>query len=129
MTDRNSDYKAVLAELRAQDQGPEMEGHQRWGDEFYMKNGPCCSGCDWWHSWCGNFGECRRAAIVPDPWAMIRAEDGIVIISGKVKPIPGHPITMQDHHCGEFRDEFDWHSLGRLYLKKIGYPGKTGRPL
>lgn len=35
-------------------------------------------------------------------------------------PPPGHPYTMADYVCGLFRDEFDWSSLDREYLERIG---------
>ena len=32
----------------------------------------------------------------------------------------GHVMTDRAHHCGDFKDDFDWSSLPLVYLKKIG---------
>ena len=32
----------------------------------------------------------------------------------------GHILTLRDHHCGDFKDEFDWSSLPKHYLRRIG---------
>lgn len=32
----------------------------------------------------------------------------------------GHIMTPREHHCGDFKDEFDWSSLPRSYLALIG---------
>ena len=32
----------------------------------------------------------------------------------------GHVLTPRDHHCGEFKDEFDWPSLPAHYLRSVG---------
>lgn len=34
----------------------------------------------------------------------------------------GHAVTMRDHHCGGFKDDFDWSSLPLPYQKAIGAP-------
>ena len=36
------------------------------------------------------------------------------------EPEPGFPFTMAEFYCGKFRDEFDWSTLDREYLTKIG---------
>lgn len=33
---------------------------------------------------------------------------------------PGYPLTHGDHWCGQFRDEFDWSTLDRDYLGRVG---------
>ena len=37
----------------------------------------------------------------------------------------GHVMTERDHHCGDFKDSFDWSSLPMLYLKRIGHKEPT----
>lgn len=34
----------------------------------------------------------------------------------------GHVITNREHHCGDFKDEFDWATLPLTYRKQIGAP-------
>ena len=85
-------------------------------DMFYWKNGKCCAGCDYWIAVNSLAGECRKAAPVSgaDRIEML----GISNCSMQVGA--GHPITMRDHSCGEFKDEFDWSTLPITYLKRIG---------
>lgn len=87
-------------------------------DTFYWRHGPCCAGCDWWHHYSSLAGECHRSAPVPGPerYAMI----GITWSSMPLSA--GHVFTQRDHHCGEFKDEFDWSSLPLSYRKRIGAP-------
>ena len=85
-------------------------------DQFYVKNGPCCAGCDWWHHANTVAGECRRSAPVP-------GEQRISMLGMRLTslaPQAGHVITLREHHCGDFKDEFDWGSLPAAYLKRIG---------
>lgn len=37
-------------------------------------------------------------------------------------PEAGHIMTRREHHCGDFKDEFDWTCLPAAYLRKIGRP-------
>ncbi len=34
----------------------------------------------------------------------------------------GHALTLRDHRCGEFVDNFDWSSLPPHYLRRVGAP-------
>lgn len=89
---------------------------QESADSFYFKNGPCCAGCDWWSSISSLTGECTRSAPVvsKERLAMI----GISFSS--LPPEAGHPYTPRDHHCGDFKDEFDWSTLSLGYRKRVG---------
>ncbi|MCU4119359.1 Lar family restriction alleviation protein [Variovorax sp. N23] len=40
-------------------------------------------------------------------------------------PEAGHVMTLRDHHCGEFKDDFDWGALPPHYLQHIGHPATT----
>ena len=42
-----------------------MPNAQELADRWYVKHGPCCAGCDWWHQHNSLVGECRRSAPVP----------------------------------------------------------------
>lgn len=87
-------------------------------DRLYMKNGPCCAGCDWWRYNNGILGDCTRHAPTL-PGADRAASLGM---NGFSCAIPsGHAVTKRDHHCGDFKDGFDWSTLGRDYLGRIGY--------
>lgn len=89
---------------------------QESADRFYAEKGPCCAGCDWWHNASSVIGECTRSAPVPG-----EQRYAMVGIHGASLPLEaGHVMTLRQHHCGEFRDEFDWSSLSALYLKRIG---------
>lgn len=91
---------------------------QEFIDRFYFAHGPCCAGCDWWRSFDSSTGECLKSAPVSgiERWAVL----GIDWCS---MPLPsGHIMTKRDHHCGDFKDEFDWQSLPLPYLKRIGAP-------
>ena len=97
-----------------------MTEHQRqeFLDAFYFKHGPCCAGCDFWRSMSSYAGECTRSAPVSDSerWAMLG------ITSCSLNAGAGHVVTVRDHHCGDFRDDFDWASLPLAYRKRIGAP-------
>lgn len=89
---------------------------QTFHDTFYAKNGPCCSGCDWWQAITAKHGDCTKTApnfsgeermiAVGISWASTQFE-------------AGHMVTKFNHKCGDFKDDFDWSSLGELYLKRI----------
>lgn len=85
-------------------------------DTFYHRHGPCCAGCDWWHSISSLVGECHQSAMVggAERWAAI----GIENISMPLRA--GHVITRREHVCGQFKDEFDWSSLPLPYRKRVG---------
>ena len=85
-------------------------------DRFYAKHGPCCAGCDYWHWITSMVGEFHRSAPVSDleRTAML----GIKVPS--LAPEAGHVMTRREHRCGDFKDEFNWHSLPAAYLRKIG---------
>ena len=69
-------------------------------DAFYWRKGPCCAGCDWWRYYNSVAGECIRAAPVSgaDRMAML----GITGASPSIGA--GHPFTLRDHLCGDFKD-------------------------
>lgn len=93
-----------------------MDTRQELVDLFYHSRGPCCAGCDWWHSLNSGVGECRRSAPVPGAERI-----GMLGISGPSLPIEaGHVLTRKEHHCGEFKDEFDWSVLPLAYQKRLG---------
>jgi hypothetical protein len=92
--------------------------NQELMDAFYFKNGPCCAGCDWWQSGSPVSGECRRSAPVS---ARERVELlGMTNLSLKIGA--GHVLTPRDHHCGDFKDEFDWSTLTPWYRRRVGAP-------
>ena len=89
---------------------------QRILDSFYTQHGPCCAGCDWWLFQNSAAGECTRSAPVPGA-----ERAGMLGIDWSSRPMhAGHVMTPREHHCGDFKDDFDWHSLPPLYLKRIG---------
>lgn len=85
-------------------------------DAFYWQHGPCCAGCDWWLSINSGVGECLASEPVSfeQRWAMT----GISACSLPAEA--GHIITLRSHHCGKFKDDFDWSALPLAYLKRIG---------
>lgn len=86
-------------------------------DRFYMTNGPCCAGCDWWSYANSVTGECRRSAPVGGAERI-----AMLGITGCSLPLAaGHVMTRREHHCGEFKDTFDWSTLPREYLRRVGY--------
>lgn len=96
-------------------------------DRFYLQHGPCCAGCDWWDHANSVVGQCIRSAPVPGAQRV-----AMLGIRGTSAPTPaGHVLTPRDHHCGEFRDEFDWSTLPPRYLRRVGFydrnPHAAGR--
>jgi hypothetical protein len=85
-------------------------------DQFYWSHGPCCAGCDWWRHFNSLVGECLKSAPVGEHerWAMIGIEYSS-LWSGA-----GHVATPRDHHCGDFRDNFDWSTLPLAYRSRVG---------
>ena len=98
----------------------EREEFDRWYqekcDQMYWASGKCCAGCDHWQSDMGNLGYCTAAGIVSGDQVM--RSMGITFCS--YTPPPGLPMTEAEFYCGEFRDDFDWSTLDREYLAKIG---------
>lgn len=95
-----------------------MSDTQEWLDTFYWQHGPCCAGCDWWRHLTTGAGECRKSKPMPgaDRLALI----GITNCSLPVGA--GHAFTRNDHHCGDFKDDFDWQTLPLPYRKRVGAP-------
>ena len=95
-----------------------MGERQEFIDRFYIEHGPCCAGCDFWRHLNSRAGECTRSAPVSakDRVAMLGMTSPSIHIGG------GHVLTPHDHHCGDFKDEFDWSSLPLSYRKRIGHP-------
>jgi hypothetical protein len=90
-------------------------------DAFYFKHGPCCAGCDLWRHLSSSVGECTESAPMSGAERM-----GLLGITNCSMAIgAGHALTRRDHHCGQFRDEFDWPSLPLSYVKRVGGPIRT----
>lgn len=85
-------------------------------DTFYWDNGPCCAGCDWWRSFNTRVGECLKSAPVSgqERFAMTGMSRPTMAVGA------GHVATMREHHCGDFKDDFDWSALPLAYLFRIG---------
>lgn len=93
-------------------------------DAFYWDRGPCCAGCDWWRSLSSGNGECTRSAPMSgETRAAMLGIRGASIDFGA-----GHAVTPRGHHCGDFKDEFDWSTLPLGYLKRVGAPVRS-KPL
>ena len=95
-----------------------MADRQECLDAFYFRHGPCCAGCDWWRHLNSVVGECHKSAPVSGDERL--ASLGIDRCS--FIPPAGHVLTERGHHCGDFRDSFDWSSLPLPYRKRIGAP-------
>jgi len=89
---------------------------QEFHDRLYFEIGPCCAGCDWWRSFNSRAGECLKSAPVKpkERYAMLGIEGASMRLVG------GHVFTPARHHCGDFKDEFDWAGLPLGYRKRIG---------
>lgn len=100
-----------------------IDARQEMLDEFYHQNGPCCAGCDWWHSFNSRAGECHRTVMIPG------ADRGAPLgVTGSSLAIgAGHVMTRREHVCGEFKDKFDWSSLPLAYRKRVGDPTAASR--
>jgi hypothetical protein len=92
------------------------EARQEHLDTFYFKNGPCCAGCDWWRSISYLSGECSKSAPMSgrDRWALLGVSGSSLHLGA------GHPLTNRDHHCGDFKDEFEWSALPLAYQNRVG---------
>ena len=69
-------------------------------DGFYLKNGPCCAGCDFWQYHNSVIGDCLRSPPVSglDRVSMLGIE------SLSIEPDSGHIMTARHHLCGDFKD-------------------------
>lgn len=98
-------------------------------DRFYVEHGPCCAGCDWWQHVNSLIGECHKSAPVPaeQRFSMVRIDWHTWRFQ---EPEAGHILTNREHHCGDFKDDFDWATLPPQYLRRIGRPldGEAGEP-
>lgn len=95
-----------------------MDARQEVLDTFYFRNGPCCAGCDWWRSLSSLVGECHRSAMVSGEDRMLALD----ISSSSLAFGAGHAITRRAHHCGEFKDDFDWTTMPLPYRRRVGAP-------
>jgi hypothetical protein len=97
---------------------------QEAADRFYVKNGPCCAGCDWWHHSSSVIGECRKSAPVSseERYSNVRID---WTSHRFTEHEAGHILTNREHHCGDFKDGFDWTSLPPHYLRKIGWADRA----
>lgn len=87
-------------------------------DTFYFQRGPCCAGCDWWHSVSSHIGDCTRSAPVSGHKRIAMLDmDNL-----SFNPPSGHIMTRKDYHCGDFKDEFNWSTLPLPYRKRVGAP-------
>ena len=96
----------------------EMTDRQEFLDRFYFEHGPCCAGCDWWQSLNSRAGLCTK-------WPPFKEGDRVAMlgITGSSLDVgSGHVMTLRDHLCGWFKDDFDWSSLPLPYRKRIGEP-------
>lgn len=95
---------------------------QELADTFYWSHGSCCAGCDHWeHLRAGRVGLCAKAAPVnQEERAAILGFRGASLSIGA-----GHPFTMRNFHCGDFKDDFDWLSLSPAYRARIGAPSRA----
>ena len=90
--------------------------YQKEMDKLYWKNGPCCAGCDHWMSDKAGLGICGDSKIMSG--ADVLRSMGITFCS--YTPPPGQVHTKAEHHCGRFKDDFDWSTLDPEYLEEIG---------
>jgi hypothetical protein len=91
---------------------------QEYLDTFYHANGPCCAGCDWWRSLNSRAGECTRSTMIPG----VDRAASLGLVSSSLPLGAGQALTVREHVCGEFKDEFDWSSLPPGYRRRIGDP-------
>lgn len=98
-----------------------MSDLQKRMDTFYFEHGPCCAGCDWWRYLNSQAGECLNSKIVGghERAAMLGIQ------SASLNPGAGHAFTKREHHCGNFKDTFDWSTLTPRYLREVGAPAHT----
>lgn len=107
---------ASVEAMRRRDREEFAARYQEHCDRTYWTRGQCCAGCDHWQSEMGNTGRCAGAGI-------FSGEDVARSLDwewSSYTPEPGFPFTSADHHCGLFRDDFDWETLPAEYLERIG---------
>ena len=104
-----------------------VEQRQEILDRFYAEHGPCCAGCDWWRHVNSLIGECHRSAPVSNEqrYSMVRIDWHTWRFR---EPQAGHILTNREHHCGDFKDEFDWSILPPGYLRRIGHAATPNPP-
>lgn len=73
-------------------------------DEYYLKSGPCCAGCDYWRWVTSLVGECVRFS----PNQSHDAAAGLGMDNCTL-PRSTTNLTKRERLCGEFVDTFDWH--------------------
>jgi len=89
---------------------------QEYIDKFYWQNGPCCAGCDYWRHINSLVGDCSNSAPVSG-----RERTDVLGIEQTTMRLPaGHIMTERDHHCGDFKDDFDWTTLPLPYRMRVG---------
>lgn len=95
---------------------------QEFIDRFYFRHGPCCAGCDWWRHINSLVGECLKSAPTAGQ------DRGLMLGTDKwsMRLPAGHMLTPRQHHCGDFKDGFDWSLLPLAYRKRVGDPKATG---
>lgn len=77
---------------------------QKFIDEYYKLNGPCCAGCDWWKWHNVMVGDCTKSA----PVAGEERVSMLSIESCSKQLEAGHILTKRDHLCGDFIDTHEW---------------------
>ncbi len=93
-----------------------ISAEQEFIDKFYWQNGPCCAGCDHWRHINSLVGDCQKSAPVSGA-----ERTNMLGMEGASIHLPaGHIVTRRDHHCGDFKDDFDWASLPLAYLCRVG---------
>ena len=107
---------ASVEAMRNRDREEFAARYQEHCDRTYWTRGQCCAGCDHWQSDMGDTGRCAGAGIVSGA-DVVRS---LGWLQSSYIPDPGFPFTRADHHCGQFRDDFDWSTLDRAYLERIG---------
>ncbi len=82
-------------------------------DHFYIENGDCCAGCDWWRHINSVIGECIKSSPVSGP----ERSSIFGLLSNPCLNESGHPLTRRDHYCGDFKDSYDWDDLTAKRIK------------
>ena len=108
--------KASNEAMRERDRQKFDEWYQKQCDTDYWRYGQCCAGCDHWESDCGKTGRCSAAGIVSGQQVL----KSMGVSFSTYIPAPGFPCTGALHHCGLFKDDFDWSTLPHDYLLSIG---------
>ena len=112
-----------VTELSRRNDSNAEDWYQRNCDHAYWKYGRCCAGCDHWHGGAGGSGQCDANGLVQG--AEVLKSVGVCCASWQEPP--GWPFTDMEHVCGKFQDSFDWSSLPREYLDRIGALTPSGQ--